>query len=138
MDNVGDFGQSARVRAFQGRRRWLLPVEVFWWIETAFVVVLIPSPGVAAGLLLSPIFLPVLVSHVRHVRSLGPLGYWYSVAVVEAQCLAVIAGGWTGVNSSRDLIIWIVASLFALWLGVAALRGTPRPAEGTPIAEPGR
>lgn len=109
------------------KRRWRAPVEVVWWIETLFVCALIPTPGIAGGLVLVPFFVPVLVSHVRHGRTLGPVGYWYSVVVISLEVAVVVLTPLSGsMRSSRDWLIWIAGLLVALLVGASAWCPTSR------------
>jgi hypothetical protein len=115
------------------RRRWVLPVEILWWIETVAVCALIPTPGAGVGLVLAPVFVPVLVSHLRHGRSLGSVGYWFSVAIINVQVLGVMLIPVSGTMSSRDWIIWGCSAVLALALGVGAWLASEVKPERTPI-----
>jgi Cu/Ag efflux pump CusA len=95
-------------------------VEVLWWIESVCALILVPTPGIVAGVLLSVIFVPILFSYKRHGRTLGPIGYWYSVLVVNAQAFAVIVLPLSSLNHTRDWLGWAGGSVVAAWLGVSA------------------
>lgn len=102
------------------RRRWVPEVEIVWWIETSAAGFAIFTPGIVGGALLSAVFLPVLVAHLRHGRSLGPVGYWYSVLIIDIQACGALLS-WTtsgGLNSVRDWILQVVVSGFFIVLGV--------------------
>jgi hypothetical protein len=108
--------------AIARRRRWSLPVEVVWWVESAGVCALVVSPGIAVGLMLAPVFLPILISHVRHNRSLGSVGYWFSVGVVNLQVLGVLAiplGD--SMKSGRDWAVWGCGAVVACIVGAASM-----------------
>jgi hypothetical protein len=102
------------------RVRWTLEVEIVWWIETLFAAFAVFTPGMFGGLFFSALLMPVLVSHLRHGRTLGPIGYWYSVLAIDIQA-AGAALSWTstaGLNSARDWILAIAISGFFIVLGV--------------------
>ena len=86
---------------------------------------MVPTPGIAAGLLGAAIFVPVLVSHLGHNRSLGPVGYWFSVMVVSAQLalVAVIPAGGT-LDAAVHWVAWSIALIVALWLTNAAFHAS--------------
>lgn len=105
----------------RGRVRWTTQIEVLWWLESVVAVALIPTPGIAAGLAASVLLLPVLVSHVRHGRTLGRIGYWYSVAVVIAQVAVVLLLPTSGAAFEPwQWLAWVVGGVVALWIGVSA------------------
>ncbi len=105
----------------RGRVRWTTQIEVLWWIESGVAVAFIPTPGIAAGLAASVLLLPVLISHVRNGRTLGRIGYWYSVAVVIAQVAVVLLLPTSGaVFEPWQWLAWVVGGVVALWIGVSA------------------
>lgn len=102
------------------RRRWSRPVEGLWWVETVCSLILVPTPGIVAGLLLSLVFVPLLLSYWRRGRTLGAVGYWYSVIVVTVQAVAVLALPLTGFDHLREWLMWAVGAGLALWVGISA------------------
>ena len=109
----------------KARRRWPIPIEVLWWIETGAAVILIPTPGFFAGILLTPFFLPVLISYLRHNRSLGQLGYWYSVAMISAQSVLIVALPLYASMPGKAWLAWAPAALVFAWLGIRAWFARP-------------
>lgn len=71
--------------------------------------------------MIAPLFVPVLISHLRHDRSLGRLGYWYSVAVVGFEAVVILALPLGGAFSSIwHWVTWAIASVVGVLLGIAA------------------
>ena len=103
------------------RRRWPLALEILWWIETVAVCALIPTLAIATGVLFAPIFVPILLSHLRNGRSLGPNGYWFSVLVVSLQAGLV---AWIPLSGQMERpfhwLLWIVGFVTILLIAVPA------------------
>ena len=93
---------------------------MLWWIETIAVCVLIPTPGMFVGLALAPFWVCTLASHVRNGRSLGPVGYWYSVLFINAQALVVLALPFTEFTHTQEWVLWSIGAVLSMWLGVCA------------------
>ena len=105
----------------RSRVRWTTQIEVLWWIESVVAVAFIPTPGIGAGLAASVLLVPVLISHVRHGRTLGRIGYWYSVAVVIAQVAVVLLLPTSGsAFEPWQWLAWVVGGVVALSIGVSA------------------
>jgi hypothetical protein len=62
---------------------------------------------------------------------LGPLGYWYSVLVVDVQAATVLAMPFAGFDHLREWLIWSAGAGLAVWVGASAWFASERHLEAS-------
>lgn len=122
---IGLMSDTPLPRRSAVRWRWTRSTEALWWLESGAAVALLVSPGLGMGLILVPLFVPLLVSYVRHGRSLGRVGFTYAALLISAQAVVVATLPLSG--PGLEPVQWWYYALgltIAIALAVNAWRGT--------------